>query len=103
MVVGTIMTFRVAQGKMSQAKEWTDKMIEYLAKANHGHPRYILQPLTGESNELSYVAVSPSMTFIEEAKEKRDGDAEWEAIAKTFDEWCLGYKRRMFDVIKQGR
>lgn len=46
-MVATIVTFKVAQGRLPEAKKWIPRWIEKREKDNPLTKRYLLEPLLG--------------------------------------------------------
>ncbi len=101
-MIGHIGTFKLAPGKMPQVLEWTAKVVAYLKKASPGWQISLLQPITGDVNEIVFVGQGPSLSDFDEILNKRKSDPEWQALMKELREtdWNLGFTRTLYDVIE---
>ncbi len=101
-MIDSIETFKVAPGKYRQAREWGAKMMEYAKKNFPVWQFSLLQPISGEVEEIVLVVQGPSLSEYEEDRNRRISDPEWEPITKELweSDWFLGFSRRLFDVVE---
>ena len=76
--------------------------MEYAKKKETSWQHVLLQPLTGEFDELVFVGRGPSLSEFDEVLKNRHADPEWEPILKEIREaeWNLGFTRRLFNVVE---
>ena len=101
-MVAAIVTFKVAQGKYSEAKGWITRWIEKREKDNPDTKRFLLQPISGDMGEIVYVSMRPSLAALEESDKKRKANSEYDSFRKEYREsgWFLGREVRLFDVVE---
>ena len=79
-MIGHIGTFKLAPGKMPQVLEWTAKVVAYLKKASPGWQISLLQPITGDVNEIVFVGQGPSLSDFDEILNKRICLSRWHRL-----------------------
>ena len=101
-MIAVVNTFQVASGKGPEAKDFLSRWNEKCNKANPETKRYILEPASGEMNEIATLLMYPALAAYDEFRKKPEADPEFQALRKEVREasWFLGRQVRMFDVVE---
>ena len=78
------------------------RRVDKANKANPETNRYLLQPMSGEINQMVVVSMHPSLTALDKWRKKRQADPELQALGKELNdsEWYVGHTRRHFEVVE---
>ena len=82
-MIGEIVTFKVAPGKIQQAREWAAKLLEYSEKKFPGWQISLLEPITGgAAKEMKLVMSEDQSTFV-------SGDDCWSGASLNCSDTCF--------------
>ena len=102
-MIDVVYRIKVAPGKAGQALGWAKKHLAYVRKAGlSAQAMSVVQPRTGETDEIAWVDRYPSMAVYEENRHgKGPADSGWVASLKelTEAEWYRGVETTIYDVV----
>jgi hypothetical protein len=103
-MVDVVYRIRTAPGKASEAMGWARKNLEYIKKAGLCAPAvFLLQPLTGPTDEITWVDRFTSMAMYEEYFcQKGPADPGWLESLKTLTDapWYRGMELQIHNVVE---